>query len=85
MAEEKQRLYFGQSLEVNHPDDIERMEQVLGAAGFECSQADLALAWKAYSESSCASWLSLPDDEELLNILMAQLSDTPPAMVQRYR
>jgi hypothetical protein len=57
-----------------YPGDIDRMQEVLAAAGFMASRASLILLWEDYSEESCASWLFLPEsDEDLRSILLNRL------------
>ncbi|MEX3639967.1 hypothetical protein [Paraburkholderia sp. BR14320] len=67
------------------PEDIERMQKCLRNAGRSVTGSDVTLAWALYSDSLCASWLSLPgDDDSLTKILLAHLPDagraTPGAL-----
>lgn len=59
-----------------YPNDIDRMLRILEANGHTATRADVNDAWKARSERSCATWLSLgDDDEEVLADLMRILDE----------
>lgn len=62
------RLVFKDDFDIRYPEDVARIVEVLERAGYEISPQDAAKAWEAYSETSCASWLMLPDDDEILEI-----------------
>lgn len=56
--------------------DVDRMIEVLEARGHTVSRADAHDAWKAHSESSCATWLILPDsDDDLVDELLRILDE----------
>lgn len=48
------------------PHDIERMKDILNRNGLDASDSDIAWAWEQYSDSSCAGWLALGDDEQYI-------------------
>ncbi|KVP17155.1 hypothetical protein [Burkholderia ubonensis] len=51
------------ALDCRYSHDIERIVQVCRNAGYVISAPDARRAWSAYSDSSCSSWESLPDDD----------------------
>lgn len=61
------RLIFPVPIDViEYPDDVRRMKATLNAAGYDASDIDIQRAWQAESESVCAGWLSIPDEDALL-------------------
>lgn len=59
------------------PEHLARMRACLQQAGCYASDNDITLAWARYSDSLCAGWLSLPDnDTDLMQVLLSYL---PPA------
>jgi len=54
--------------------DLLQMQRCLKQAGYEATDDELVLAWSTYSKSLCAGWLSLPGEQDLLQILLRQLS-----------
>lgn len=62
--------------ELRYPWDIERMRNVLNAAGYEASENDIERVWIEYSDSFAAVWMRLPeDDKELLDTLLYYFND----------
>lgn len=56
--------------------DVDRMAAILEDHGCTASREDIRLAWEAYSDGVCASWLCLPEDDEVLHAtLMRFLHD----------
>ena len=50
--------------------DVKRIQQVLLDNNYSSTLNDCANLWEDYSDSMCAGWLHLPqDDEELFEIL----------------
>lgn len=45
------------------PEDVERIVQVCRDRGFEIDPTTAEQAWLQYSDSMCAGWLTLPDDD----------------------
>jgi hypothetical protein len=59
-----------------YEDDIEEMQRVLIANGYEASREDLIACWLDYSESFAAGWMGLPsNDDELLSILLGSMDE----------
>jgi hypothetical protein len=59
-----------------YEDDIEEMQRVLIANGYEASRDDLIACWTDYSDSYAAGWMGLPsNDDELLSILLGRLDE----------
>ena len=53
-----------------YPQDCERIQKLLQSKGHYFSLEHIQNFWESYSDSLCASWINLPeDDEELLSIL----------------
>ena len=47
-----------------YASDIQRIVKVFADRGYEISESDATFAWEAYSESMCAGWMYL-DQEDL--------------------
>lgn len=64
-----------------YAEDIERLVQVARDAGYLVRPVDARRAWEAYSETSCASWMSLTDEEDahLLSVLLDRCETHPDA------
>lgn len=57
--------------------DVERMLCCVLDAGYSLTEDDLVTAWTDYSESLCATWLMLPEENEtLLSILLRHIETT---------
>ena len=57
--------------------DVERMLCCVRDAGYSLTEDDLVTAWTDYSESFCATWLMLPEENEaLLSILLKHIEFT---------
>jgi hypothetical protein len=48
-----------------YQSDIDRIVQVFAERGYEISESDAVLAWEKYSDSMCAGWMSLGEDDEV--------------------
>lgn len=55
-----------------HLHDVERIQQVCEQNGYEADLEACAFLWDEYSDSMCAGWLGLPDDNEELWIEIQQ-------------
>lgn len=54
--------------------DVERMLCCVRDAGYSLAEDDLVAAWTNYSESLCATWLALPEENgTLLSILLKHI------------
>ena len=54
--------------------DVARMQRCVRDVGKQVADDDIVYAWTDYSDSFCASWLMLPeDDATLLKILLKHL------------
>ena len=60
-------------LSTEYRGDVQQMQRCLMDAGYEATDDELVLAWSLYSKSLCAGWLSLPKDQDLIQILLKQL------------
>lgn len=54
------------SRDLQSANDIERIVNVCGDAGFTITPRDARRAWEATSESSSANWLNLPDEDDFI-------------------
>jgi hypothetical protein len=63
-----------QELAQKFADDVVRMRRCLHAVGKHVDDDDLVYAWADYSDGLCACWLTLPEeDDDLLVILSKHL------------
>lgn len=44
--------------------DIERIVKVFADRGYEISETDALRAWEAFSDSMCAGWMCLDDEDD---------------------
>ncbi|MEX3982146.1 hypothetical protein AB4Y45_24570 [Paraburkholderia sp. EG287A] len=58
-------LELGETIK-EYPDQIARMMACLSRLGRTCTDRGVALAWASYSDSLCAAWLMLPEDDDML-------------------
>lgn len=65
------------SFEEQYRRDVERMLRCAQDAGYVVAESDLIRAWTEYSESTCATWLMLPEENDaLLSILLKHIEST---------
>ncbi|MFZ6690015.1 hypothetical protein ACO0K0_19950 [Undibacterium sp. SXout11W] len=65
------------SFEEQYRMDVERMLRCAQDAGYIAAESDLIRAWTEYSESTCATWLMLPEENDaLLSILLKHIEST---------
>jgi len=48
-----------------YTSDIERIVKIFAERGYEISHTDAVHAWEQFSDSMCAGWMSLGDDDEV--------------------
>ena len=48
-----------------YTNDIDRIVKIFADKGYEISATDAVHAWEMFSESMCAGWMSLGDDDEV--------------------
>lgn len=58
--------YYEQEPEDFREEDITHMLDILQDRGYTSTRTDIRRAWEAYSDSFCAGWLLLPDEDELV-------------------
>lgn len=58
------RKYDGLRPEIE--SDVNRLVKIAADQGVEIAPADAMAAWEDYSETSCAGWLMMPQDDELV-------------------
>ena len=65
------------SFEEQYRRDVERMLRSAQDAGYIVAESDLIRAWIEYSESTCATWLMLPEENDaLISILLKYIEST---------
>jgi hypothetical protein len=48
-----------------YTNDIDRIVKIFSDKGYEISATDAVKAWEQFSDSMCAGWMSLGDDDEV--------------------
>ncbi len=48
-----------------YTNDIDRIVKIFAERGYEISHEDAVRAWEEFSESYCASWMGLGNDDEV--------------------
>jgi hypothetical protein len=48
-----------------YTSDIERIVKIFADRGYDISHQDAVHAWECFSDSMCAGWMSLGDDDEV--------------------
>jgi hypothetical protein len=48
-----------------YTNDIDRILNIFADHGYEITYTDAVHAWEQFSESMCAGWMSLGDDDEV--------------------
>jgi hypothetical protein len=59
---------------LNNPewvDDTKRVRRAIENIGYDVSLAEAERVWEGYSESMCAGWMRLPDDDSQLEEIVA--------------
>jgi len=54
-------------IEINitrYPSDCKRIQNILEKNGYRASLEDCEKLWDKHSDSMCAGWIILPDDDE---------------------
>ena len=51
-------------------DDVDRIVKICAANGYFISETDAQHAWEEYSDSMCAGWLFLGNDDDVFNTVM---------------
>lgn len=46
--------------------DVNRIVEIFAARDYEISPSDAFLAWEQFSDSMCAGWLHLDEDDEIV-------------------
>lgn len=46
-----------------YPYDVKRIVEIFAERGYEITHTDAFNAWTSYSDSVCAGWLNLGEDE----------------------
>lgn len=48
-----------------YQNDISRIVNIFADRGYEIAHADAVRAWELFSDSMCAGWMSLGEDDEV--------------------
>lgn len=48
-----------------YQNDISRIVKIFADRGYEITHTDAVHAWEQFSESMCAGWMNLGDDDEV--------------------
>ena len=48
-----------------YTNDIDRIVKIFADRGYEISHQDAVRAWESFSDSMCAVWMNLGQDEEV--------------------
>lgn len=56
--------YIEQGIPDSYEKDVRRIQGVMYKAGFPMSRQEAYNRWQAYSESLCAGWIFLPEEDE---------------------
>lgn len=60
---EMKRLKIKTNDPIRYPEDVERIGRILFFEGYWSTPEECQQLWEMYSESVCAGWLILPDDD----------------------
>lgn len=55
--------------------DILRVQNAVQRNGYECSPTQAKELWEEYSDSMCAGWMGLPEDEYLFACVAPYIKD----------
>jgi hypothetical protein len=50
-----------------YKNDIDRIVKIFADRGYEISHSDAVRAWEEFSDSMCAGWMCLGEDDEVFN------------------
>lgn len=57
------------------PEDVERIKRILLERGYRATCKQCEELWEAYSDSMCAGWMYLDeDDEDVFNNIRSRIS-----------
>ena len=45
-------------------DDVDKLQKQLNNAGYSATKQDISFAWECFSNTQCAQWLCLSNNEE---------------------
>lgn len=48
-----------------YTNDIDRIVKIFADRGYEISHQDAVRAWESFSDSMCAGWMNLGEDDEV--------------------
>ena len=57
-------LIINNHVEYRYPEDVERIVKILAERGYRATNHQANQVWDMYSESMCAGWMILPENDE---------------------
>ena len=63
---EMKKLKFIEEENFYYKSDVERIVKIFSDRGYEISVADAENAWQRYSDSMCAGWMDLDNEDEFV-------------------
>ena len=71
-------MHIISDIDVNNaewPEDVERIKRILLERGYRATCKQCEELWDAYSDSMCAGWMNLgDDDEDVFNNIKGRIS-----------
>jgi hypothetical protein len=58
-----QKLKLVEQETFSYQTDVERIVEIFAERGYEISATDAETAWQRYSDSMCAGWMDLDDED----------------------
>jgi hypothetical protein len=52
---------------IEYTNDIDRIVKIFADRGYEISHSDAIRAWEEFSDSLCAGWMCLGEDDEVFH------------------
>jgi hypothetical protein len=63
----KKLRYKGYNHHFEYTNDIDRIVKIYAERGYDISYADAVHAWEQFSETMCAGWMMLGEDDEVFH------------------
>ena len=70
------KIRYEENYQHRHQSDVERLQRVMLAHGYDADLPSAADIWEDYSDSYAAGWLGMPDDDnKLWQIIQLMVED----------